>query len=299
MQEVRVTSETFAGLDDCLRLTNGVVELVVTSRVGPRIVSFSLADGDNVFFADEDTLADYDETEWNVFGGHRLWHAPEDHERTYVPDNDPIEYEKTETGVHLRQPVEDGTGIRKEISLELLPDEPEVIATHSLTNEGHWPVTLAPWGVTVLAGGGRCVVPFEFGPEAPEPNRAISLWPDASLADDRLSILDEYVLMDQDENADPTKLGVSATSGWAAYVLDGTAFCKSFDLDAHAAYPDRGSPVELYTDGNIFELESLAPLTELEPDETATYTERWHLFDGVDEPETAADVGNAPYPTGE
>lgn len=299
MQDVRVTSEPFAGLDDCLVLTNGVVELVATTRVGPRVVSFSLVDGDNIFFADEDTLADYDETEWNVFGGHRLWHAPEDHERTYVPDNNPVEYEETAAGVHLVQPVEDETGIRKEISIELAPDDPEVIVTHSLTNEGVWPVSLSPWGVTVLAGGGRCVVPFEFGDASPQPNRAITLWPDASLADDRLSVLDEYVLMDQDADGDPTKFGVSATSGWAAYVLDGTAFCKSFELDDHAVYPDRGTPVELYTDGNIFELESLGELTELEPGETATYSETWHLFDGVDLPETADDIAHAPYSTGE
>ena len=295
MEEVHVRSEHWGGQDDCLVIDNGTVELVATTRVGPRIVSFSFLDGDNVLFADEETLADYDETEWNVFGGHRLWHAPEDHERTYVPDNDPIEYETTGSGVHLVQPVEAETGIRKEISVELVPGDSEAIVTHSLTNEGSWPVSLSPWGVTVLDGGGRCVVPFEFGPDAPEPNRSITLWPDATLADDRLTFLDEYVLVDQDADGDPTKFGVSATDGWAAYVLDGTAFCKSFELRDHAAYPDRGNPVELYTDDTIFELESLAPLTELAPGETATYTETWRLFDGVDAPETAADIEDAPY----
>lgn len=299
MQDVRVTNGPYAGQDDCLHLTNGVVELVATTQVGPRIVSFSLADGDNVFFADEETLADYDADEWNVFGGHRLWHAPEDHERTYVPDNDPVEYEETAAGVHLVQSVEDDTGIRKEVSVELAPDEPEAIVTHSLTNEGAWPVSLSPWGVTVLDGGGRCVVPFEFGPDAPEPNRSVALWPDASLADDRLTFLDEYILIEQDADGDPTKFGVSATDGWAAYVVDGTAFCKSFEVRDHATYPDRGMPVELYTDDTIFELESLAPLTELDPGETATYTETWRLFDGVDVPETAADVEDAGYSSSE
>ena len=296
MEDVRVSTEQWGGLEECVELSNGVVEVVATTRVGPRILSFSLAEGDNVLFVDEETIRDYDDDEWNVFGGHRLWHAPEDHERTYVADNDPVEYELTEAGVHLVQPTETETGIRKEISVELVPGEPRAIVTHSLTNEGAWPVSLSPWGVTVLSGGGRCVVPFERGPESPTPNRSVALWSDASLADDRLEFLDDYVAMDHSDDGDPTKFGVSATEEWAAYVVDGTAFCKSFPLADHAEYPDRGSPVELYTDPNIFELESLAGLTELEPGETATHTETWQLFDGVDVPETGTDVASAPYP---
>lgn len=274
MADVRGSTEQWGGLEECVVLSNG----------------------ENVLFVDEETTREYDDTEWNVFSGHRLWHAPEDHERTYVPDNDPVDYELTDAGVHLVQPVEEETGIRKEISVELPEDEPRAIATHSLTNEGSWPVSLAPWGVTVFAGGGRCVVPFETGPESPTPNRSIALWSDASLADERLEFAEDHVLMDQSADGEPTKFGVSATDGWAAYVVDGTAFCKSFPLAGHDAYPDRGSAVELYTDPEIFELESLAGLTELEPGDTATHTETWQLFDGVDVPETDADVVAAPYP---
>ena len=46
-------------------------------------------------------------SEYRSYGGHRLWIAPEDEERTTQPDNDPVEYEE-EGGFHLfRSKIED------------------------------------------------------------------------------------------------------------------------------------------------------------------------------------------------
>ena len=93
-----------------------------------------------------------------LFGGHRLWHAPEAFPR-YLPDNDPPEITELADGVRLTQAVEAMTGIRKGIELRLAADRPTVAVTHRLENAGAWPVELACWALTQMRLGGLAAFP--------------------------------------------------------------------------------------------------------------------------------------------
>ncbi|MEF8975618.1 MAG: hypothetical protein V5A21_05245 [Halapricum sp.] len=281
---------TYEGWENCIRVSNGLVELVATTDVGPRIVDFRPVDGENVFFLDEDAAGKTGGEEWELYGGHRLWHSPEDDFRTYQPDNEAVDVETTERGCRLVQPVEDETGIRKAIEVKMAPDEPTVAITHELTNEGVWSVELAPWAISVCEPGGTAVVPFPGGdPGGLLPDRSLVFWPYTDPSDDRLSYVDDHVLVEQAEGPE-MKVGTNALEGWAAYVNDGQAFVKTFDHDPDAIYPDRGSSVEVYTLDFMLELETLGPLVELEPGETASHTERWHLFEDIEEPEDGGEA---------
>lgn len=290
MADITVEETAFETWDDCLSLSNGAVELVVTTGVGPRVLACRYPDGENLFHTDEDE--EPLSGEYRVRGGHRLWHAPEDEERTYVPDNDPVDYEVTDAGVRLVQETEAETGIQKTMSLALADDEPVVEVTHELENAGVWSIELAPWAITVMRSGGRAVVPFSRGdPDALLPDRSLALWPYTSPTDDRLTFREDAVLVDQDGDADdPLKIGASVDDEWAAYVTEGTAFVKEFAYDPTASYPDLGSSVETYTDDSMLELETLGPFHELDPGESAVYTETWRLVDGVDEDDAVADL---------
>jgi len=57
-----------------------------------------------------------------------------------------------------------------------------------------------------------------------------------------------------------------------------------------AVYPDLGSTVELFTNGDMLEVETLGPLITLEPGAAVTHTEIWTLAAGVPQPESEQDV---------
>ena len=74
--QVRVDKTTWQG-HDALQLSNGTVELVVTTGIGPRIIRYAFVGGENVLAELADTPATKTELgEWKPWGGHRLWAAP-------------------------------------------------------------------------------------------------------------------------------------------------------------------------------------------------------------------------------
>ena len=114
-----VMKTDYNGWPNSYRLSNGVVELVVTTDVGPRLIHFSFEGEENEFLTVPDMLGLRGGSEWRLYGGHRFWHAPEHPVRTYYPDNSPVTYEDHDDFVRLVQDVEPLTGIQKEIDIQL------------------------------------------------------------------------------------------------------------------------------------------------------------------------------------
>ena len=273
---------TFRGWPHCQLLTNGTVEVIVTTDVGPRVVRYGLAGGPNVLCEvhAEDGLTGSDT--WHTFGGHRLWHAPEASPRSYQPDGGPVAYEVQRDTILLRQEVEAATGIQKELDITLADAGTEVTLVHRLTNRGLWPVRLAAWGITVMAPGGFAVVPQTTRDSGLLPNRCVALWPYASMDDARVHWGGRFVILRQDpEMQAPFKMGVTNEAGWAAYINAGTAFVERFPWVAGAEYPDFGVNCESYTTDFMLEMETLSPLQTLQPGQSLEHSESWQLFTGV------------------
>src|SRR4051794_26489045 len=87
---VKADKVEYKGWKNNLRLSNGEAEVIVTLDVGPRVISYKLKDGKNVFKEYDEMLGKSGEAEWQIRGGHRLWIGPEDLTRTYAPDNGPV-----------------------------------------------------------------------------------------------------------------------------------------------------------------------------------------------------------------
>jgi hypothetical protein len=66
--------------------------------------------------------------------------------------------------------------------------------------------------------------------------------------------------------------------GWCGFLRGNTFFVKEFPSQLNKSYPDLGCNNEVYGDGSYIELESLGPLTDLEPGCTCSHIERWHLL---------------------
>src|SRR5688500_6993531 len=104
----------FLGLE-CSVLENGTLKLIVTRSVGPRVLSFGFKDGENIFAELPEAVIDYPEEGGGVFhfyGGHRLWHAPEEPRRTYLPDDSPVDIVPFENGLTITQKTESQTGLQ-------------------------------------------------------------------------------------------------------------------------------------------------------------------------------------------
>ena len=292
---IDVKKVSYGGWPNCFRIRNALVDLVVTTDVGPRVIRFGFIGGPNEFMENLAELGQTGGESWRVYGGHRLWHAPEVEPRTYAPDNGPVKLEPRADGVLLVQPVEPTTGIQKEIEVRLASDAAHVAVTHRLRNAGPWRVEFAPWALTVMAAGGTAIVPLPPRGSHPEdlpPGNALVLWKYTDMTDPRWTWGRKYILLRQDSApmTKPQKLGAAVPDGWIGYVRDGHLFVKTFQHDAAAVYPDFGCSAETFTNKDMLELETLGPLVTLAPGATIEHLERWSLFRDVPTPRTDADV---------
>jgi hypothetical protein len=294
MNQFQLQKINYKGWPNCYSLSNGLVDLVVTADVGPRIIRFGFIDQGNELKEIEETLGQTGGDEWRIYGGHRLWHAPEEMPRTYSPDNEPVAVEEGDGFLRLVQSPEPATGIQKELDLSLVSGQTQVQVTHRLRNTGLWTVELAPWALTIMAPGGVAIFPLPprgSHSENLRPTGALTLWAYTDMADPRWTWGRQYILLRQDPQATtPQKIGAWATDGWVAYARQDHLFVKTFTLQPGVAYPDRNSPLELFTNDQILEVETLGPLVRLEPGAAVEHAEEWFLFDGVPAPQNDDDV---------
>ena len=284
----------YAGWPNCYRLWNDQVEAIVTTDVGPRIYRFGFLDGENLLAEFPEQAGQTGGTTWRSYGGHRLWHAPEDLKRSYAPDNSPVSFRSNQEEVHLIQDVEAQTGIQKEIDVWMPATGAHLRLTHRLRNHNLWSVELAPWALSVMAPGGTAILPLPPRRTHDEdllPSSSISLWSYTDMSDPRWTWGRLYILLRQDPTAETDqKIGTQVKDGWAAYANQGNLFLKRFDYYPDLLYPDLDSSVEVYTNQHMLELETLGPLVVLEPGAEAEHVEDWYLFRDIPLPANDRDV---------
>ncbi len=295
------------GWENCARLSNDSVELLVTLDVGPRILSYRALDGQNVLGPQAGQLGTQGEEGFRVRGGHRLWTAPEE-ARSYEPDNSPVEYAfEGDYGLRVAKPATAPWRLRKSMTLTLDPQGSRVRIEHQLTNEGSEPTRVAAWALSVMAPGGVEYIPqpplglHGKGPPGREflPDRVIVPWSFTDFTDARWRFGRKYFTLEPKSDGSPTKLGLLHTQRWVGYLLPGAFFVKTLVAEPGATYPDLGCNFETFTEKDFIELESLSPLRDLAPGESVGHTEHWYLFNGITPPasrdEAVLDAWFAPY----
>lgn len=282
-------TSTFLGLV-CHALENEQLKLLVMRFAGPRILSFGFKDGDNLFAELPDArIDDFGGDAFHFYGGHRLWHAPEEPRRTYLPDDSPVDIVPAHNGLTVTQKTEAQTGLQKLIEIRLPGESPQVIITHYLTNQGLWPVTCAPWAITQLKPGGTAILPQARQDTGVLPNRSLVLWPYTDMANPNVHWGSNYILLDAELDL-PFKVGFPNPRGWLAYWWNGTLFVKRAEYDAQAEYFDCGSSSECYCNQTFIELETLSPIRTIAPGETVSHIETWELYKGIDRPRHESDA---------
>ena len=278
--------DTIKHLDfDCISLKNDSLSLLVTKSVGPRVISLRINGSDNIFAELPNFVSERPDGEiFHFYGGHRLWHAPENMPRTYALDNKPVDITQTKNGILTRQQVEIETGIEKSLEVSLVDDKPQVIIRHTLTNRSLWPVECAPWAITQLKKGGVAILPQSQEQTEVLPNRSLILWPYTDVASPYLTWGNQLILFRAEMQDGAFKIGFPNPRGWLAYWIDGILFAKRATFDAKAEYYDHGSSSECYSNNKFLELETIAPVSTLAPEESVTHIETWELYSGIDYP---------------
>lgn len=277
----------FGGWPNNLRITNEHAELIITLDVGPRVISYRIAQGENAFKVFDEHLGATGEAEWKSRGGHRFWLAPEDPVLSYLPDNSPVQHRVlSDCEIEVANPPTDQLRMRKVMRVALEPGSSRVTVTHRVENHGTQRFTAATWGLSVMAPGGIEIIPLPALGEHPRdllPNRTMILWPFTDMADPRWRWGRRFITLRQ-ANAGPTKAGLSHTEQWIAYHRGDLLFLKTVEFDDRAVYPDRGCNFETFTNEEMLEVEALGPLVELAPGESTSHSEQWQLFDSVTAP---------------
>ncbi len=288
-----LTQVEYGGWATNYQLSNGLIDVIITGDVGPRLIHFGFTGAGNEFYNDPDALG-YSGDAWQLYGGHRFWHAPEDLTRTYLPDNSPVEVSEQNGSVLIQQAVEPETGLRKALQLTMSDDAAHIRVTHSLQNMGMWPITIAPWALSVMGAGYRCIFPMSPRGSHPQdllPGNALVVWPYTHMDDPRWTWGKKYVLLQQNSDTDaPQKVGSNVEDGWIAGTRDGHLFVKLFQHVDGATYPDAGCTIETFTNDFMLELETLGPLQTVQPQASIQHVEDWFLFRDVSTPNNDDDV---------
>ncbi len=279
--QVQTEKVNYKGWPNSYRVANGQVELVVTGDVGPRIIRFGFIGGQNLLKEFAEQLGKSGEKEFQLRGGDRVWKAPEDAVATWAPDNVAVTVEVTRNGVVATAPVEPLTGLQKQIAVEMAATGTSVKVTHRITNKTLFPLELAPWALTMMAPGGTAVAAFPARGAYPahlEATNPLVMWAYTDLSDKRWGLHRKYLTLRQDPaNSTPQKLGMFNPNTWAAYFLQGEAFLKQYQADPTKTYPDFGCSFETFTNADFLEVETLGPMTKLEPGQSVNHVERWSL----------------------
>lgn len=295
MPGVKLEITEYKNFGKCLKLSNGIIEALVTVDVGPRIIRFAFPGGENFLHEDigresvtsgdviEDVFGKGSKCE--LYGGHRLWLSPEDMPLSYYPDNDKVVWHEIPGGVGLIPPAQRVNEVQYRIEVVMSADKPRLHVGHFIQNIGQSTKRRAAWALTLLAQGGLEVVPQPLHDTGLLANRVLSLWPYSDMSDSRVYWGKKFISLRQDPGIrSKFKFGINNLRGWASYFNHGGMLVKKYECNPGGNYPDYGTSFETFTNNLIMEMESLGELVDITPGSTIYHGEEWSLFDHVERP---------------
>lgn len=287
----------FENFGKCVKISNGIIDVVVTIDFGPRIIYFGFSENGNLFY--NDTERQYkiatENPEWKdgensafyYYGGHRLWLSPERSSKTIYPDNAPVVYSILPDGVSFLPPRPKGSGIQAGFEVIMGEDAADIMVVHTAKNCSKEPRPCGLWPVTMLKGGGLVILPQNTDSNnSYRPNRALVFWPGTDVRDRRIFYGNRFLTVRHDPDGErPMKIGSNNVLGWVAYLSHDFTFMKRYVHNPQAVYPDFGSSCEIAVRKDFVEIQSLSPMYRLEPGQEIKHVENlsvFHTKDGVD-----------------
>ena len=277
-----MNEKKFLGVD-CLEAVFGNLTMLFTLSVGPRIISLRCGGSENLFAELPDATLDYLNGEkFHLYGGHRLWVAPEDPALTYIPDDRPVKVNTQPGLVELIQEVDRKTGLRKVIQVRGGGHENAVIVDHLVRNEGDSEKKIAPWAITQMKSGGTGILPLRAvqGDSSFLPDRSLVLWPYTDIYDERIQVHEDFIFVNTlPANERAVKVGASNLLNWGAYYNAPYLFIKYSSKADDTCALDLGAEAQCYCNNKFLELETLGLYQVVKPGESATHREIWRVVE--------------------
>ena len=281
--------ENYKNFGRVVELSNGVIKAVVSIDVGPCIIAFGYVNDQNILWDKWGKLPPRTDEKyenffgkgkkWELFGGHRIWVAPESYPETYSPDDKAVAYEVADNTAVFSAADETENGIAKTLIVRMDPDDANMQVEMNVTNISDKVKEFAVWGITVCDGGGAVIIPTNDHDSGYVPNKMVAIWQYTDMSDKRIYWGKSYITVKQDNNSDnPLKIGTDLNKGNAYYVLGDNVFCKSYSPNhKNGISVDRGASFENYTNELYLEMETLGDIKKVTPQETISHTEHWSL----------------------
>ncbi len=260
----------FSGSPNCYACRIGDKSLVITADFGPRIISLAAGGGPNVLFVDEGR--GMGSGGWLLYGGHRLWIAPETRS-TYAPDNGQCRVESD--GGRLTVTTLD-EALMLEKSITVSERGGDFLVAHTAVNRSDTLVVGAIWALTCVVP--RCTVFFPWGTGGDWDLKKIVYWKrwmnhTTDVGGSQYIPTDDLFLVRPDGSEG--KVGTSGTEGFIGVAGADYTFVKRFDRIASAPYYDEDCAVQCYTCADFVELETLSPTYTLFPNRPVIHEEEW------------------------
>ncbi len=295
---VRVTPIHYHGWRDALKLSNGVVDVVVVPQIG-RILAFQYCGQPqtNPLYENPDwrgkTIADTDPTNWANFGGDKAWPAPQSdwplHAlRAWPPeqvlDGAPQIAQIIPNGVRLVTADSPSFACRIRRTLTLRPGEARLYVAQTLEKDPDAAgpragFTIGLWSVTQTRTDGSVYLPIVPGAAVHASDFTLPATPLTNLGP-FVARQGGFLRLRRDPNASH-KYGVEPRAGWLAL-----RFGPALLFSLHFPYPVTGArapidtPVEVYTNpgaANYLEMEMLGPVQPLGKGASLSYNVWWEL----------------------
>lgn len=272
-------------LGETLVMSNGFVEVEVTTDVGPRIISLRKRGSENIMYQDELDLVNRDVSkiygageQWHIYGGHRIWLSPEG-EETYYPDHYKVSVEMLDNGAIFTAEPWRVLNVQPSLKIEFV-GQSEIRVANIVRNLDVNPKLLCVWALTVLKPDAELSVPFNTRDTGLLANRNLVAWPYTDLNDERIEISNIDVKLRSVKNATSNiKLGMYIERAAAVYKGHGTTFIKRLKPAAPPeCYPDFCCNFETFTSGVIHEVETLSPRTSVAGGQSIEHVEFWEVL---------------------
>lgn len=261
----------------CVQFEENGMIVMVTIDVGPRIIYFG--DKQNNILKEDlerkvQVYNDAYKDNWYLYGGHRLWKSPENI-CTYVADNKPVSYRLNEYGGTFISNIDPKFDYILDIGIK----KNKVYIENTIVSKSKNIESIAAWALTVMDIGGELTVNLNKKMDDLNPQQNLVIWPYTDIYDERIKISKEKLIVQQKSGLEPLKLGLFLNTPEAEYSLKGMKFkCKFKEEKSTEKYGDFMSNMEIYTSGDILEIEGLSSMRDLKCGESVTLYEEWSLI---------------------
>lgn len=283
---------------------------------------------------DGKTVADADPATWAAFGGDKLWPSPQSewprhNVRAWPPDQtfdgDPEVAQILPDGVRLVTPDSVAFAARATRAVTMKPGEARLYIAQTLIKDpdaanppiarmtvgvgaGDPPAVeaenaaarrlrdgfpLGIWSITQTRGDGTVFLPLATG--GPFPRGYLPLGEPGDVPSAPYFTAQNGLLRIARDPGKSHKIGAGASEGWIASLYGGVVlFSEHYRYQPGAAYPDGGTPAEVYTNAGAtayIEMELLGPLVPLTHGSKISHDIYWQLQRLPRAPRSAADAG--------